>query len=167
MKIRKSKNDDLKNIMKLVNQAQAYFKSQGIDQWQDGYPNEEAILQDISLQQSYVLEDQEIAGTMFFTFEPDPNYLHIDGKWLSEHQSYGVIHRIVVDENQKGSGLAKQLLDYCIDQCHQNHIHSIRIDTHLDNLSMQKFLKKNGFILCGNITLQSGAPRIALEKIIE
>ena len=44
--------------------------------------------------------------------------------------------------------------------------HSIRMDTHNDNLSMQKFLTKYGFKHCGTITLASGALRRAYEKRI-
>lgn len=46
MKIRKSTCTDVKDIMVLVHQAQNYFKENNIDQWQDGYPNSETILDD-------------------------------------------------------------------------------------------------------------------------
>ncbi len=167
MIIRKSNQNDLKSIMDLIKQAQLYFKNQDIDQWQDGYPNEDVILQDISTQQSYVIEDDYILGTMFFTFDNDPNYDSIKGEWLTQNQNYGVIHRIVVNNEKKGMGLAKQLLDFAVHESQLNNIKSIRIDTHNDNQSMQRFLLKNGFQLCGHITLESGAPRIAFEKIIE
>lgn len=167
MIIRKSNQNDLKSIMDLIKQAQLYFKNQDIDQWQDGYPNEDVILQDISTQQSYVIEDDYILGTMFFTFDNDPNYDSIKDDWLTQNQNYGVIHRIVVNNEKKGMGLAKQLLDFAVHESQLNNIKSIRIDTHNDNQSMQRFLLKNGFQLCGHITLESGAPRIAFEKIIE
>ena len=48
MEIRKSHLDDVQRIMTLIHQAQNYFKQQNIDQWQDGYPNEETIEKDIS-----------------------------------------------------------------------------------------------------------------------
>ena len=44
--------------------------------------------------------------------------------------------------------------------------HSVRMDTHNDNLSMQKFLTKYGFKHCGTITLANGALRRAYEKRI-
>lgn len=165
--IRKSNQQDIPHMMKLVKQAQAYFKQNGIDQWQDGYPNEEQLFNDIQLGHSYVYIDNDVIGTMYFAIENDINYAKIDGKWKTDHQPYAVIHRIVVDENIKGQGLARQLLLYAQQICQIQNIHSIRIDTHKDNLSMQTFLKKNGFELCGNIQLQNGAPRIAFEKIIE
>ena len=99
MIIRQSKKDDLQNMMTLFHQAQVYFQSQGIDQWQDGYPNEEQILDDISLKQSYVLvHNNQIVGTMFFSIDNDPTYNYIDGQWLTSDTQYAVIHRIVVDE---------------------------------------------------------------------
>lgn len=165
--IRQSHKHDIPSMMKLVKQAQTYFKRSGIDQWQDGYPNEEQLQRDIQKEHSYVLVDNEVIGTMYFAIENDTNYAKIDGQWKTSHQPYAVIHRIVVDENIKGRGLAKQMLLYAIEQCQKQHIQSIRIDTHEDNLSMQAFLKKNGFEYCGHIQLESGAPRIAFEKIIE
>lgn len=165
--IRKSNQQDIPYMMKLIKQAQNYFQRNGIDQWQDGYPNEEQLLNDIELEHSYVFEDNAVIGTMYFAIEDDINYAKIDGEWKTDHQPYAVIHRIVVDENIKGQGLAKKMLDYAIEQCQLHHIQSIRIDTHKDNLSMQAFLRKNGFEFCGHIQLQSGAPRIAFEKIIE
>jgi len=167
MIIRKAIRQDVPYMLTLIKQAQDYFKRNGIDQWQDGYPNEEQLLGDIHKEHSYVLCDNNIIGTMYFAIENDINYAKIDGQWKTNQQPYAVIHRIVVDENVKGKGLAKKLLLYAQKECQQHHIHSIRIDTHEDNLSMQAFLKKNGFEFCGHIQLESGAPRIAFEKIIE
>lgn len=164
MEIRKSNTDDIEDIMKLVKQAQSYFKNNGIDQWQDGYPSDDDIHMDIKKGHSYVLTNPDVIGTMYFAIEDDPNYNVIEGQWKTALQPYAVIHRIVVDENYKGQNLAKKLLDYVIEKCCENNTQSIRIDTHKDNLSMQRFLTKNGFELCGNITLESGALRIAFEK---
>ena len=43
-------------------------------------------------------------------------------------------------------------------------LRDIRIDTHDLNRSMQNTLKKNGFIKCGNITIQNNEPRVAFQK---
>lgn len=166
MEIRKSNTHDIQSIMHLIQQAQNYFKNAGIDQWQDGYPNEQNILIDIEKNSSYVLVNPNVIATMYFAIEDDPNYHMINGQWLTSQQPYAVIHRIVVDENYKGQNLAKVLLDYVIEDCQKNNVQSIRIDTHHDNQSMQRFLIKNGFELCGHITLESGAPRIAFEKLL-
>lgn len=167
MDIQKAKLKDLTAIVRLINQAKAYFKESGIDQWQDGYPNEDVIRNDIDLGHSYVLVNKDqIIGTFYFACEDEISYQTIrNGQWHSS-SPYAVVHRIVVDNTIKGHGYAKFMMDYAISQTKKHGLSSIRIDTHRDNLSMQRFLQKNGFHYCGDITLQSGAPRIAFEKIL-
>ena len=166
MNIRKSNSHDIDDMMHIFHQAQAYFKNHNIDQWQNNYPNIEQIQNDQSKNCSYVIEDEHIVGTMFFANEIDHNYDHIEGQWKINYTDYAVIHRIAIADEYKGHAVAKQLLDFAVEICHQNNIQSIRIDTHLDNLSMQKFLTKNGFQFCGNISLENGDPRIAFEKVL-
>ena len=167
MNIRKAEMKDIKGIVRLIDQAKAYFKENGIDQWQDGYPNEDVIRNDISLGHSYVLIDQDqIIGTFYYAIQEESSYQDIrNGSWHTS-SPYAVVHRIVVDNTIKGHGCAKAMMDYACHQTLQQGLSSIRIDTHKDNLSMQRFLQKNGFQYCGNITLQSGAPRIAFDKIL-
>lgn len=164
--IRHSQIDEIPQMMKLIKQAQMYFKNNAIDQWQDGYPNEKQLLEDIHKNQSYVYVENSVIATMYFAIENDISYDYIEGSWLTSNSTYAVIHRIVVDTNFKGQGLAKKLLDYAIRQCLSHDVYSIRIDTHKDNLSMQSFLIKNGFQYCGVIYLESGASRIAFEKLL-
>lgn len=57
MKLRLTKTSDLNAVMEIINQAKSYFKAQGINQWQDGYPNEISIINDIGQREAYVLED--------------------------------------------------------------------------------------------------------------
>ena len=47
MEFRKSVKSDIPKIMNIIKQAQSYFKNQNIDQWQNGYPNENVINNDI------------------------------------------------------------------------------------------------------------------------
>ncbi|WP_455935229.1 hypothetical protein [Haemophilus sp.] len=54
MEFRKSVKSDIPEIMGIIKQAQDYFKEKNIDQWQNGYPNEEVINNDIENEESYV-----------------------------------------------------------------------------------------------------------------
>lgn len=168
MIIRTSEISDLSQIVNLLNQAKSYFERSGIDQWQNGYPNGDNILQDIVEGKSFVFFDHnQVLGTMYFTIGKEPNYEVIeDGQWLTDSDTYAVMHRIVVDERIKGKGVAKQMLDYVESVAKQSHIGSLRIDTHKDNLSMQRFLQKNGFQPCGIIYVEDGTQRIGFEKIL-
>ncbi len=165
MEIRHSTYNDIESIMNIIKQAQAYFKSKGIDQWQNNYPNTSVIENDINLNESYViLMNQKIVGTYVLSFRNESTYdIIYDGSWLS-NEKYAVIHRIAFDQSIKGQGLSKSVLESIYSQCINNKIVSIKIDTHEDNSVMRKMLVSNGFIHCGTILLRDGNKRLAYEK---
>lgn len=167
MKFRKSKTNDVKSIMKIINQAQEFFKNKGIDQWQNNYPNEDTIIGDIKNIESYVLEkDGEVVATSMVTFKGEPTYESIyDGKWLSNNK-YAAIHRVAVSNNHKGLGLSTEIIK-CVEKlCVDSGVHSIKIDTHEENIPMQRVLEKNGFKYCGIIYVDDSSKRIAFEKLL-
>lgn len=166
MEFRRTKMEDLPAVMGIVRQAQAYLKSQGIDQWQNGYPNEEVIAADIAAGESYVLVDgEQVVGTTVISFRPEENYAVIyEGEWRSGAPC-AVIHRICVDDSRKGQSLSGRMLEEAEAQCRERGVGSIKVDTHRHNLSMQRFLQKHGFERCG-IIYSGGAERIAFEKLL-
>lgn len=79
MKLRLTTTNDLTAVMTIINQAKVYFKEQGINQWQDGYPDELTIIND-SRHEAYVLEDNgEIVATAMISKELEPSYNYIEG----------------------------------------------------------------------------------------
>lgn len=167
MRFRKSTYDDISEIMNLVNQAKEYLKIQGINQWQDGYPNENVIRNDISNGESYVLiYEDRVVGSSTICFSGEKTYNEIfNGQWLT-NDNYIVMHRVVVHNDFKGRGLFGEIICKAEEVASLNNVNSIKIDTHKENLAMQKALTKNGFIKCGIIYLENNDERIAFEKII-
>lgn len=168
MKFRKAVESDVDNIMCIIKQAQDYFKSQKIDQWQNNYPNYEIIRDDIRNNNGYVLsKDNTIVGTVAIVFGEEKDYKDIyNGQWISDND-YLTIHRLAVASNYKGLGLSSIILNNIEDICMQKGIFSIRVDTHEENIPMQRFLGKSGFQYCGIVYLEDGGKRIAFEKIIK
>lgn len=170
MKLIKSTISDLSVIMKIIGDAQQYLASLEIDQWQDGYPTEEQIELDIVNNDSFIIKNDEgiIIGTTVFTFNEETTYREIDGKWITDNNKpYGVIHRLAVDDDYRKIGLAKFVFDTC-ENLVKNHktANSLRIDTHRENLGMQKLLKSRNYQYCGIIYLDSGDERLAFEKML-
>ena len=62
--------------------------------------------------------------------------------------------------------LKRRLCAECMAWCKERADH-LRIDTHHDNVVMQRFLQKQGFLPCGTIYLSNGSPRIGFEWIRE
>lgn len=168
MDIRKSKVEDIPEILNILEEAKKYLKDNDVEQWQNGYPNEDIILEDIKKGESYIsLEDNRIVGTFALSYRGEETYSKIfEGSWLSEGQ-YGVIHRIAVSGKSMGKGLASRILSEIENLCILKGFYSIKIDTHIDNKSMQGLLKKNQYDYCGLIYLSDGAPRIAFEKLLK
>lgn len=168
MEFRRTILDDVDNIMEIIKQAQAYFKEQGIDQWQNNYPNVEVIINDINNEHSYVLvKDNSIVATVAVSFDGEETYESIyEGEWITNGE-FAVIHRIAVSNKHKGLGLSSEIIKHIEKLCLDRGVHSIKSDTHEENLSMQKLLKKNDFKYCGIIYLESGDRRVAFEKVVK
>lgn len=152
--IRLANKQDLPYIMEIIHQASKRLKQQNIHQWQNGYPNEEVILNDIALNQCYVYDDNSILGVMVCTFKKDENYDVIKGEWLNDDQPYAVIHRIAVHEDYLRQHIGKKMFDHAVLICRENHVEYLRIDTHLRNIIMQEFIKKQGFHESGIIWIK-------------
>ncbi len=169
MEFRRTKKEDIAGIMRIVRQAQEYMKQQGIDQWQNGYPNEASFEADIEKEYSYVMEeDGKIIGTMAVIFDGESDYNHIyEGAWKTTEEPYAAVHRVAVDAECKGKGIAGAMIEEVVKICRERGVRSIKNDTHRDNKSMQRMQAKNGFEYCGIIYLKDGAERIAFEKLIE
>ena len=166
---RKSTKQDIPAIMQIIAYAQQYLASLDIDQWQNGYPNEAQILNDINNEESFVVlnEENKIIATYMFSTRGEANYNSIDGKWLTATKDqYGVIHRIAVAENQTNKGLARKIISACEQKLSEKNIKSMRIDTHNDNKGMQHLVKKLNYTYCGIIIVTDGSERLAFEKLV-
>ncbi|HIY91768.1 GNAT family N-acetyltransferase [Companilactobacillus sp. HBUAS56275] len=168
MAIREAKISDLDRIMELIGQAQNYFKANNIDQWQNNYPTSEVILADIHNHECYVIEvDRKVLAIMTLTFTVQPEYSNISGENWKINSAYATIHRVAVDNESKGQGLATELLDFATAKCSVHRVHSLRTDTYENNKSMQHSLLKNGFDKRGVIQRAGVADMIGFEKIIK
>lgn len=161
MEIVHARTEQLTRILQIYADARAYMKEQGNPtQWENGYPGEALIRADIEAQKLYLcVENDEILGVFFFDMGEDPTYARIDGgAWLND-RPYGVIHRIAVAAH--GRGVAGFCFDYGLARCK-----NLKIDTHRDNLPMQRALARHGFVPCGTVYLENGDARVAYQKSV-
>ena len=160
MLIRKTVEADLEQIGEIYKNAKKFMRETGNpQQWNTGRPNIETAREDMEKGIGYVAEENgEILAVFMFSIALDPTYAKIyDGAWLSD-APYGVIHRIAVAKQGQG------IVGKCINECFA-HCQNLRMDTHRDNLPMQRALLKHGFQYCGIIHLENGDERLAYQKI--
>ncbi len=159
MNIRTARKEELSAILRIYGEARAYMRANGNpEQWGDGYPSEALVRSDMDAGILYVCEDAgEIVGVFVCFVGEDPTYRVIyDGAWKND-RPYAVIHRIAVAAHRRG--VASFCFDYGFSLCR-----NLKIDTHRDNIPMQRSLAKNGFVRCGIILLENGAERLAYQK---
>lgn len=165
MDSRMATEGDAGRVMELIQQAKDFLKSRGVDQWQNGYPDAAAIEGDIRCDNGYVVTDgDKVVGYACISFSGEESYAGLKGEWLSL-QPYAVIHRMAIDNECKGQGLATAILRYAEKLCEEKGVHSIKIDTDADNAIMKHILAKNGFAYCGVIRFDN-SDKVAYEKVV-
>ena len=167
MTIRLAEKRDIDRIMQIIGDARESIGRLGIDQWQYGYPTRDIVKEDIMLERSFVvLENDEICATFALMFHGEPTYKKIYcGAWLSDGE-YLALHRIAINSAFRGKGIAEKIVMFLCEFANKNGYSSIRVDTHQGNLPMRRMLEKNGFEYCGTIRLLDGQERVAYEKLV-
>ena len=165
--VRLAKYEDIKQILIIIQDAVTSLKEMNVDQWQNGYPNEEVIKNDIDKKQLFVLEeDGVVLGFEACILGVDTTYNIIyDGEWLSD-KPYLTIHRLAVLKSARRKNVAGKMIDYACEYAKKNNAFSLRIDTHNENIPMHNMVIKNGFVECGWIYLVSGEKRNAYERLL-
>lgn len=151
MKLVSSKKEDLALAMEIIDGAKKHLRSQNIDQWQAGYPDEAAILGDAESARGYfVMENELVLGYLCIDFAGEPAYDDLNGQWLRD-KPYVVVHRLAFHENARGKHMADAVFRLVEELSLSKNIDYFRIDTDGDNKQMQHILQKNGFTFRGTI----------------
>lgn len=165
-----ARKEHLEDMCRITDQAKSQLRGMGVDQWQKGYPCREIWEDDIEKQVAWLaVEEGKVLGVFTFLTAPDPSYAEIDGAWLADIP-YASMHRVCVSDDSKGRGVAGEMFRHGFDMAKELGFGSVRIDTHPENMPMQRALGKAGFVPCGTIILKGGSEdgdgRIAFEKLL-
>lgn len=165
MELRKAKPSEEGIIWEILQQAIEQRRLDGSEQWQQGYPNEQTVRDDINEGYAYVLtDDGQVVAYAAIIFGIEPAYNEIEGQWLT-NGDYAAIHRVATSNAVKGKGVATRLFQMIEQLCIEKKVFSIKVDTNFDNAPMLRILEKLNYTYCGEIFF-IGAPRKAFEKIL-
>ena len=147
--------ESMPDVMKITNQAKDLLKKNGSLQWQQGYPNEDTFTEDIKNNSLYGLyEDNKLNAFGAYVYGKDLNYVEIDGKWdIPANDKDMAIHRVAVDENCHGKKFGVKILKYGIEYAKKLGCLTVKVDTHKNNIPMQKSILKSGFVYKGIIKI--------------
>ncbi|MEG0639453.1 MAG: YchF/TatD family DNA exonuclease [Clostridia bacterium] len=157
--VRKAALEDLEKMLAIFERARAFMEASGNPtQWGNSYPSEALLRQDMAMGQSYVCEENgHLLATFVLAEGVEPTYAHIDGAWKN-NLPYGTLHRVAVSGER--AGMADFIISWAFERTH-----SLRGDTHANNIPMQKAFERNGFEPCGVVKMADGTPRMAYQRV--
>lgn len=163
--LRGSIESDMAQLTGMLEDAIALLAMNNIDQWQNGTISSEILLDAIMHDQAFVWEQRDSTGIAGFCVLDTYDELYenlAEGEWTVPG-SYLAIHRVMVSQHLRGRKVTTQMFLDIKKMGIVNNVDSLRIDTHPDNIMMQKTLKRNGFVRTGLLYMPSGSSRYTYE----
>lgn len=149
--VRLASPQDIPQILELLKSVVPAMNALGNYQWDSHYPNEEVFKKDISLSQLWVAEvDSAIAGISAITTDQEPEYA--EAGWDITEPAI-VTHRLAVNINFRGMGIARALLMKAEEEATRRNIAVLRIDTNTNNEATRALFPKLGYLYSGEIGL--------------
>jgi ribosomal protein S18 acetylase RimI-like enzyme len=151
MIIRLATLNDIDPIMELIREIVPLMRASGNFQWDDNYPNAGVFENDINLQQLWLAEiDGQIAGIAAITTDQEAEYANAG---MDITQTAIVTHRLAVNVNFRGRGIAEALLKQADVIAANRGISILRIDTNSNNKATRQLFPKLGYEFMGEIPL--------------
>lgn len=165
IQFRKATHSDIERIWEIILQAKAQMSRLNMCQWDENYPAIESIRQDIESENGYVFSlDSRVVAYGVISFDGEPSYKGLEGKWSNE-LPYMVVHRLAVADEAKQQGMARRFMKQAEEVSRQKGVYNFRVDTNFDNQYMLQLVDTLDFKYRGEVYYR-GAPRKAFEKAI-
>lgn len=153
MEIIKAGINDLKKISKMYRDAIDNLNHIGIYQWDEIYPNELTLKEDIEKRELHkIISGDNLLGAVVINQESDEEYAN--GHF--ENANYAVVHRLCVApeyQNQKIGYHAMMLIESLLKE---QGFSSIRLDAFSENPFSLKMYEKLGYRKVGNAQWRKG-----------
>ena len=148
--IRHAKLPEIKDILQITRACAIKMVGNGIYQWNEQYPTEQAFLNDLERNELYVNEHEgQIIGAIVISTLMDEEYIPI--KWMTPNGNNTYIHRVCIHPDYQGMGVAQAMMDFAENYSKKNGFDSVRLDTFSQNKRNQKFYEQRGYQKLGDI----------------
>ena len=147
--------DDLDALVALYGAATQDMLRQGIDQWDEYYPDREILTEDVeSGDMTLGLLDGEPACAWVVNREYEPEY--VSGAWEHTGGDFCVLHRLCVNPELQGRGLARQAMARMEKNALDKGFDSVRLDVFSQNLHAQRLYERLGYKHTGEVRFRKG-----------
>lgn len=147
--------NDFEEIVTLYQCAIKMMCAQGIEQWDDIYPNKEVLRDDIRNRQMFLLSfKNQIAAAIVLNEKQDDAYK--TGNWSCNTGKIAVIHRLCVHPDFQGKGLGSETVKRCEQLLIKTGYDAIRLDTFLKNSMAMHLYRSLGYQKAGEVIFRKG-----------
>ena len=155
MEFRPATIGDLDALVSLYGAATQDMREKGIDQWDEYYPDREILAEDVeSGDMTLGLLDGQLACAYVVNREYEPEYEL--GAWEHTEGDFCVLHRLCVNPEMQGRGLARQAMARMEKTALEQGFDSVRLDVFSQNLHAQRLYEKLGYKRTGEVRFRKG-----------
>jgi ribosomal protein S18 acetylase RimI-like enzyme len=141
---------DVGRIMSLIRNCIKTMESQGIYQWNEFYPTQEVIRDDIENETLHVLrEDGDVLGIIVLNEEQPSEWGKVN--WSTREGKVLAVHRLAVNPKWQQKGIGGRLLDFAEEYAVREKYSSIRLDTYSGNPIAICLYEKHGYKRVGQV----------------
>ncbi|MCL1873195.1 MAG: GNAT family N-acetyltransferase [Clostridiales bacterium] len=154
---------DLEPVVALYGEAAAAMRREGIEQWDEIYPDRTTLEQDLLRGEMFILvKGQPLAAMALSTYQ-DEEYSQVD--WAYRQGRVLVLHRLCVSPAFWGRGLAGQMMDFAEQWGRDQGFSTLRLDTFTANPRALRLYQSRGYHLAGQVLFRKGLFNCYEKKI--
>lgn len=145
---------ELKEILALTRACGLHMRENGIDQWDENYPDIDSLRNDVERNTLFAYREHGVVlGIVVLNEDQDEEYAEIN--WSTSEQDRNlVVHRLAVHPDHQGKGIARKLMDFSEEFARKQGYNAIRLDTFSQNPRNQKFYRTRGYSELGSVFLK-------------
>lgn len=155
---------DLPALLALKDACVARMRADGIEQWDEVYPDAAVFIRDLAAGTVHVLrEGGGIIGC--FTLDTTHDPLWEGMAWTVPVESAEVVHRLMVHPAAQGRGLAKLLMAHAESLARARDFRAIHLDCFTANPAALALYERLGYRRTGTARMRKG-PFVCFEKLL-
>lgn len=153
---RRAGSSDLPEINLMFQTAVNYLREQGINQWDEVYPDCDVLAKDIAEHSMYVvLSEDAIVSAVTLNEEQPPEYETVG--WRIQGEKTGVIHRLCVNAQEQRKGYGKRTVLLAERELRKQGFSCIRLDAFTLNPYSNRLYEALGYQKAGTVQFRKGA----------
>lgn len=144
-----------KEILDMYKAAVKKMCFAGIDQWDELYPSESILKEDIHKEELVIgIMEGKIVIAYVINTESDKKY--VNGKWNYPNSKYCILHRLCVNPLYQNMGLASKAMKYLEKDLKKKGFETIRLDSFTENPYAEKLYNKLEYYIVGQAIWRKG-----------